>query len=421
VRAWFDGTGLVLFGVAAVARIAYLLIFQPTLESYYLGLADSLLTTGVLGFGGRPSASFEPAYPLFLAAARLVFGERTLLIQLLQASVAAAGAVLVYDLALQLSASRRTATAAAALFALHPLLIRQASAASDLPLTTLLLAGFALAFVRIRDARSAAGAGLLIGMAVLARSMVLPVVVLAAAILLVRRRRLHAAALTLVALAAIAPMMARTYALSGSLAPTRSGVNLYVGNSPHSAALLPTYDLDLLEPEAYERFVRAHPGVAEHGPAFDAAFDDFLTAVSVEHMAGHPARTIGQKLMNAAYLVSPRLVPLRISGRDTRVHIDDNGAARVVDSVARSPVEVWSHAIAASLLLAGTVAGVTLRRAQLGRDAVLWAIAVTFVGVNAIYVPATRYTAPMLFVMMFYTAAAFDELRRRSEARHLAA
>lgn len=403
-----------LFGVAVLARALYLFIHRPTLESYYLGLANSLLSTGVLGFGGTPSTAFEPVYPFFLASARLIFGDRIVLIQLLQVCVAAAGAVLLYYLALQLTLSRRTATWAGAMFALHPLLMRQASGASDLAVTTTLVIAFALAFARIHDPRSAAMSGLILGVTVLTRSMVLPVVVLAAAILLLRGQRLHAVALTLAVLLVVAPMIARTYALSGSLTPTRNGVALYVGNSPHSAALLPTYDLDLLEPEAYERFTRARPDIADDAPSFDAVFDDFLTRAAVQHMAEDPARTIRQKLLNVAFLVSPWIVPLRISGRDTRLHVDDSGAVRVVDSVARSRSEIAAHAVTSMVLLVGCAAGVYLRRRELQRDAILWAIVVTFVIVNAMYVPATRYTAPMQFVLIFYSAVAIARLREGS-------
>ncbi|HET9468336.1 MAG TPA: hypothetical protein VFO48_07990 [Vicinamibacterales bacterium] len=42
------------------------------------------------------------------------------------------------------------------------------------------------------------------------------------------------------------------------------------------------------------------------------------------------------------------------------------------------------------------------------RDALLWAVVLVFIAVNAGYVPATRYMSPMLFVMMFYTAVALE-------------
>ena len=417
-RSPIGGTGLqpclLLFGVAAAARAIYLFIQKPRLESYYLGLANSLLDAGVLGFDGAPSTAFEPAYPFFLASALLIFGDRTVLVQLLQSCVAAAGAVPLYYLTLRLTSSRRTATWAGAMFALHPLLIRQSSAASDLALTTTLLVAFALAFVRIRDLRSATMAGLMLGLTALTRSMVLPVFVLAAALLAVRRQSREAIALTLTTAVLVAPMAARNYALSGSPWPGRSGINLYIGNSPYTAALLPTYDLDLLEPEAYERFVRARPDVAPDNPRFDAEFDAFLTRQAIAHMAGHPWTTIRQKMLNVVYLLSPRIAPFEISGTSTRVRIEGNTVAGVDDSVPRRRSEIAAHAVTAMLLLVGCAAGVYLRRRELERDAILWAIFMTFVLVNAMYVPATRYTAPIQFVLIFYSAVALAWLREGS-------
>jgi len=81
--------------------------------------------------------------------------------------------------------------------------------------------------------------------------------------------------------------------------------------------------------------------------------------------------------------------------------------------VPRPTSEIVAHAVATLVLLLGCAAGVYRRRRALYRDAILWAIAVTFVAVNAIYVPATRYTAPMQFVLIFYSAVALARLRER--------
>jgi 4-amino-4-deoxy-L-arabinose transferase-like glycosyltransferase len=407
-----------LFGLAAAARAVYLFVYRPSLESYYLALAESLLSTGVLGFSGVPSTAFEPIYPSFLAAATLLFGERHVLIQLLQACMASAGAVLLYRLTMELTSSRRAAVWAGALFALHPLLIRQASSATDLAITTTLLAAFALVFVRIRDGSSAAVAGLILGVTVLSRSMVAPVIALAAAILLLRPPRRHAAVLALTAGAVIAPMVARTYILSGSLVPTRSGVALYVGNSRYTAALLPTYELDLLEPHAHQRFVRARPDLDIDDPRFAVEFDAFLTREALAHMAERPWRTVRQKMLNVAYQLSPLVTPFEIAGPATRVRTKGDVVLGVDDSVRRSRLEIAAHALSSLVLLVGCVTGVYLRRREVRRDAILWAIFATFAIVNAIYLPATRYTSPMQLLLMFYAAVALARLHGGS--RHAA-
>jgi hypothetical protein len=399
------------FGVAAAARIAYLLVARPPLESYYLALADNLVSTGVFGFDGVRTTAFEPVYPAVVAIGRLLFGDRLLLIQILLACIAAFGAPLLYRLALQLTASHRVARAAGLMFALHPLLLRQASAATDLALTTTLTVLFAAAFVATRDVRSAVVAGVCLGVTVLTRSMVLPVLVLGGAILLVRGQWREMVAMMGVTLACVAPMAARNYALSGSPLPGRSGINLYIGNCPYTAALLPTYDLDLLEPEAHEQFVRARPDVKPDDPRFNAEFDAFLTAQAVTFMRDNQLRTVRQKLLNVAYLFSPRIAPFEVSGANTRVRIERDRVIAVEHSVPRRTLEIVAHAVTALVLLVGCAAGVYVRRRELYRDTILWAIAATFVAVNAIYVPATRYTAPMQFVLIFYSAVALARPR----------
>lgn len=374
----------------------------------------------MLGSNGTPSTDFEPGYPLFLAAGRLVFGDREIWIQLLQACVAAAGVAPLYFLTLRLTASRAVAAWAGALFAVHPVLVRQASAGSDLALTTTLLAAAALAFVRIRDLRTAALAGVILGVSVLTRSMVIPVVALATVILLARRQQRHAAVLALAAAALIAPMVARTYALSGSLWSTRSGVNLYIGNSPYTAALLPTYDLDLLEPHAYELFMRARPEMPPEDRRFAADFDAFLTQQALAHMAENPWATLRQKILNVAYLLSPRITPYEISSAATRVRTEGDTVLEVVESVPRAPLELLAYAATTTVLLAGSIAGVYLRRRNLGRDAILWSIFATFAIVNALYVPATRYTAPMQLLLMFYSAVALARLHQGSRSAAVA-
>jgi len=404
-----------LFAIAAAARIIHLLIVRPPLDGPYLALADGLVQQGTFGGGGLPSTAFEPIYPALLAVGRVLFGNRTILIQIAQAGAAAFGAVLMYDLALRLTASRHAATAAGLMFALHPLLIRHATAATDLGLTSTLIVGFALAFVAIRNVRAAAAAGVWLGITVLTRSMTLPVLVPAAAILLARRQPREALALVAAAVLLVAPLVIRTYALTGSPWPGRSGINLYIGNSPYTAALLPTYDLDLLEPEAYERFVRARPDIAADDPRSAAEFDAFLTRQAIAFMADRPWTTARQKTLNVAYMLSPRIAPYAISGPDTRVRIQGGTVAGVDNALSRSVAEIAAHAVTASSLLVAAAAGVYRRRRELLRsDAILWAIFATLVIVNAVYVPATRYTAPVQFVLMFYSAVACARLREGS-------
>ena len=132
-------------------------------------------------------------------------------------------------------------------------------------------------------------------------------------------------------------------------------------------------------------------------------------------MADRPWTTLRQKTLNVAYMLSPRIAPYVVSGPETRVRIHGGTVAGVENGVSRSVAEIASHAVTTLGLLVAAAAGVYLRRRELlRRDAILWAIFVTLVIVNAVYVPATRYTAPVQFVLMFYSAVAFARFREGS-------
>jgi hypothetical protein len=132
-------------------------------------------------------------------------------------------------------------------------------------------------------------------------------------------------------------------------------------------------------------------------------------------MADRPWTTVRQKTLNVAYMLSPRIAPYVISGPETRVRIDGGSVAGVDNGVSRGVAEIAAHAVTASSLLVAAAAGVYLRRREvLRRDAILWAIFATLVIVNAVYVPATRYTAPVQFVLIFYSAVALARLREGS-------
>ena len=64
-----------LFATALVPRVLYLVYARPAVENYQWELASSLLTDGSLGIDGLRTTAFEPLYPLFLAASRLLVGD----------------------------------------------------------------------------------------------------------------------------------------------------------------------------------------------------------------------------------------------------------------------------------------------------------------------------------------------------------
>lgn len=424
VREWSERAGLkdclVLFVLAALPRLAYVSVAQPPFETYYWALADGLIRTGSLEVDGVRVTDFEPLYPAFLAVLRVLTGDRAFVVQVLQIAASSAGAVFLYRLSLTLTGSRTAAALSAALFAFHPLLVRQAGAASDLALVSTMLIAFAYVFVSMRSVAGAALAGVWLGLTVLTRSMVLPLLACGAAILLATRQGARGAAFIAAAGLVIFPFALQSYVTAGIWLPTRSGMNLYIGNSPYTEALLPDHDLDLLQDKAWEIFARERPDVPPAAAEYARELDAFLTRRAVDHMMARPLHTLGQKAMNAVYFLSPRLLPLEIATPGTRLVFGPGDAVAVEGAVPRPRVEVIAYAVTASVVLLAALGGVCIRRDSLRRDAMLWSVLATCVAVNVVYVPATRYLAPTMFVLLFYAGVGIAALRKDADGRSVA-
>jgi hypothetical protein len=177
----------------------------------------------------------------------------------------------------------------------------------------------------------------------------------------------------------------------------------------YSDALLPDHDLDLLQTQANALVAVEVPHLAtlSHQHAQRAA-DEVLTRSALNYMAARPLRTLGAKARNALYFLSPRLVPFQVAGPETRVVIDKRGEVIVTGAKARPLLEVVAYSLSYPPVLIAAMFGVYLRRQRLKSDAMLWCIVTTFLVVYSMYVPATRYRAPMSFVMFFYAAVALD-------------
>jgi hypothetical protein len=297
------------------------------------------------------------------------------------------------------------AVIAAVLFALHPLLIRQAAAASDLALITTLLVAFAYFFVIRKTTKATLIAGLILGLSVITRFMTLPLVPFAMGVMLAERRFRTTLVFATIVLAMVLPTALRNYSISGSWWPTRSGMSLYIGNSTYTAAVLPDHDLDILQEQA-EALVAVELS-DDFSKSADIArkADEVLTKAAIDHMTDRPLLTVRQKILNILYFFSPRLVPFHVAGMETRAVARD-GQVIVENPKPRPMIEVLSYSAFFTPVLLAAILGIYLRRHALSRDAILWCIVATFVAIHAIYFPATRYRAPMEFVLLFYAAVA---------------
>lgn len=400
---------VLLFAAAALPRLAYLWVVRPGFLSEYWPLSSGLLRDGSLSLDGVKTADFEPLYPIFLAVCRVLTFDTPVLVQICQIAVSACGAVLLSRLAVELTGRQAVGTAAALLFAIDPLLIRQSVNASEGALVTTLLIAFALSSVRAASPAGWAVAGASLGLAALTRSMTLPVAAIVSAWLLVRRKPVEALALAGATLIAVSPYLARNYLVSGGLGATRAGLNLYIGNAPMTARLLPYYDLDLLVAEANDIIARELPDLEDaRDPRSARKVDVLLTRRALRHMAEDVPGTAVQKLKNVAYFFWPVLVPFEVVGESTRIVAGPDGQAVVENSRRRPLIELVSYTTSYVPVLLLACAGVWFRRRALERDAVLWSIVATFVAVYVWYFPATRYRAPMSFVLLFYAAVAID-------------
>jgi hypothetical protein len=396
------------FTLALLTRLLYLLLEKPPFHGDYWTLSESLLRDWSLSFDGVRTTAFEPAYPVFLAMARVLVGHSVLLVQVIQCAVAACGAIFLYRLAASLTGTRRVGTIAAVLYGGYPLLVRHSPDPTDAALMTTLLIAFAAEFVTATTPLRAARAGIWLGLAVLTRTMALPLIPLAAVIQSWNGARRSAAALTLTALLVIAPYAVRNYALNGSMLPTRSGLNLFLSNSPYTSSIFPGYGPDILGEYAWSVLEGAARPPLPESPALERQRDAEWTALALQEMRRHPLRTAGLKARNVLYFFSPRLVPYHEPTDATRILLGENGQFQVENSPPRRTTHQVIYAVSYTPVLALAIAGVWLRRRDIGRDAILWAVLVTFVAAHALYFPTTRYRVPIEFVLLFYASVALD-------------
>src|SRR5262249_12885257 len=92
------GISIALFALAFALRAIYLTIARSPVGNYNWLLAGSLLTDGTLSIDGVKTTALEPLYPLFLAAARAIVGDRPWAVQVIQCGVGALGAPLLFRL-----------------------------------------------------------------------------------------------------------------------------------------------------------------------------------------------------------------------------------------------------------------------------------------------------------------------------------
>ena len=414
---------LYVFLLCLVPRL-FALLWLPAPElTHYWGLASGLLVEHAFRIDGVSTTYIEPLYPAFLAAARFVTGERLTLVLVLQSAVASLGGVLLYRLSLDLSGRQSVAWIAAILYACNPYLVRQSASLMEISLATTLLIAASYAFNRslhCHHGRTAAAAGVLLGLAVLTRFSFAPIPVAAFVLLLWRRQVPQAAALTCAAGLCLGPWLLRSYAVDGSMAPTRIGENLFVSTCEYADQVVPHINVDLLSPHAYASASRDLEALELNPVDFQRAADAWLLRRALDCIVTNPRRAAGMKLANALHTFSPRLLPYEHKSDDAVAWVE-GGQVRVRGLVPRPRGSTAVHIAAQALLLVCAFAGLALRRVETPGDSFLLCVAGAIIGVNTIFFPTTRLLAPMWFVLMFYAACALapamDRLAIRLRSR----
>src|SRR5580700_9411858 len=98
------------------------------------------------------------------------------------------------------------------------------------------------------------------------------------------------------AAAVTSPWLIRNYLLNGAMLPTRSGVNLLIGNSKYAAELLPDQSPDVLILTDYvdSLVAREQPALLADTLANESALDTYLTARALKQMKARPLETLRQ-------------------------------------------------------------------------------------------------------------------------------
>jgi 4-amino-4-deoxy-L-arabinose transferase-like glycosyltransferase len=206
---------------------------STTFDPYFFGKMGASLARGdgFLPFGNLIQRR-APLYPLTIGSVYWVFGERPLLVLLLQCLLHAGTCVLLFDLTRRLF-GQRAALIAGVLCAVHPVLLRYVP---DLHLETLFTFLVTLTiwlterFARLRDIRTGALLGVAFGLATLTKSVILLYPGLFAIALLYTLSRakkqlpIRGLATMFVAMAlTISPWTIRNYKATGHFVPVSSG------------------------------------------------------------------------------------------------------------------------------------------------------------------------------------------------------
>ncbi len=385
--------------------------FDPNVSYHWL-LSGDLLRYGTLSIQGIKTAAFEPLYPSWLAAARWLTGNDLYAVLVLQILVAVIGCFYFYELSFLLSKNRRVSFIASLIYCLYPYLIYQTTALKEVTLFTTLLIAAAYYYVKASDVKNTVFSGFFFGLTILTRSASLPILILGFCALIVKKGYRQGLVLLGSSLLILSPMTLRNHHLNGSWFPTRSGGNLFDGNSEYSDKLIPAFSMDLLAPYVDQTLKKEDPQAIGN----QKEMNRFFKRKAIEFMAAHPVRTVKLKLLNLVYFFYPRIVPFHPMDANTKFLWDENGNYRIINPAHRSLAKELAYSIPYTFILITAAMGIYLRRKLYREDLILYFILFSFAAIYSLYFPSTQYRCPMDFVFMFFSAFAIDYGLNRFEA-----
>ncbi len=380
-------------------------------ERDYVELATSLVQGRGFAFKSGPTSLRPPLYPAFIASLWVATGTYSLqLVRAAQAVLALVTAWLVYKLACDLY-DARTALVAAAVTAFYPALIFDNMMALSESLFTILVVAALLALVRLvraPDLARSTGAGILLGLAALTRSVLWPFpLVLAPLVALwtpgpVRYRLLIATSLLGGALLTIGPWAIRNSRLQGVpvIVDTMGGLNLRMGNyeyTPHARIW------DAISMEGKKSWiVGIPPAPPDGGPWTEGKKERWARSEAVRFMLANPGLTLWRSCIKFADFWG----------------LDRDFIAGVERGMFHPPT--WFTIIAGLAMLvaypavvAYAVAGIWLAPPADRRAHVLLLLAVAFVcALHTIVFGHPRYRLPLMPLLAIYAGAASARLDR---------
>ena len=441
--------------IGIVARLVVLIAFPEVFafsepgaaihgSEAYDEYAINLLETGVYGrVPGVADAGLPPLYSYALSLIYRLFGREYVAVAAAHIVFDALSIALLYDICRRLLAGDRQLGArvgalAGLFFALYPYLIFQNLTLNDTALWILLLHLFVWLLVRLREREAldrgtlllAAEAGVVLGIASLARAL-LPALALLAAVWFLfklswRQTLLRLLPVALLSLVVLLPWLMRSQRIYGAFVPIalNSGENIFQGNNRAAAAVFRAgYDV---------QWLTAPPGI----PPVESPVlrNNALAEAGWRYLRENPAAIPELLLVKLLVYWNPQVTPLNNLRQGERLALDADGQVVIIrgegtqvgvtaanaayqDDGLFNVVGRAVHVVYFGGLLLLALAGVWLSRREWRMLSLLLLVQLSQTLMYLVFHPSTRYrspTDPLLFVFSAYAVVWVAERWRGS-------